>query len=108
MKQYSVKITDKALGDMEAIYQYIATELQVPATALRQYNRIADAVESLATAPKRCKLFDSQPEHDMGIRQKTVDNYAVIFVVDDAIDTVTVLRVLYSASDINTRLREYR
>ena len=35
MKQYSVKITDKALADMESIYQYIATELQVPATALR-------------------------------------------------------------------------
>ena len=36
MKQYSVKITAKALDDMESIYNYIAHELQVPDTAMGQ------------------------------------------------------------------------
>jgi len=105
MNQYSVKITDKALDDMERIYHYIALELLVPDTAMGQYNRIADAIESLAHTPKRCRLFDSQPERDMGMRQRLIDNYSIIFVVDDETCTVTVLRVLYSASDINARLR---
>ena len=35
MNQYSVKITDKALADMESIYGYIAFELLVPDTAMR-------------------------------------------------------------------------
>ena len=28
MKQYTVKITDKALADMEEIYNYIAIQIQ--------------------------------------------------------------------------------
>lgn len=108
MNQYSVKITNKALADMENIYDHIAFELLVPDTAMGQYNRIADAIESLAHSPKRCRLFDSRPERDMGMRQRLVDNYTIIFVVDDASNSVTVLRVLYSASDINARLRDDR
>lgn len=46
MKQCNVKITDKALADMEAIYNYISEELLNPDAAMCQYNRIADAVAS--------------------------------------------------------------
>ena len=108
MNQYNVKITGKALEDMERIYNYIALDLLVPDTAMGQYNRIADAIESLSYTPKRCRLFDSQPERNMGMWQRLIDNYSIIFVVDDITSTVTVLRVLYSASDINARLKNNR
>lgn len=104
MKEYSVKITRRALADMDMIYDYIAQILQAPDTAAKQYDRIADGIMSLNIFPERCKLFDSQPEHDMGLRQLLVDNYSVIYVVED--DTVTALRVLYSASDICARLKD--
>ncbi len=55
MKQYTVKITDRALADMEEIYNYIATQLQAPENAMGQYNRIAEAIESLNTFPERTK-----------------------------------------------------
>lgn len=103
MKRYEVKITNKALADMEAIYNYIANQFQAPDTAVKQYDRIAEGIQSLDFFPERCKLFDSQPEHDMGLRQLLVDKYSAIYVVKE--DTVTVLRVLYSASDIISRLR---
>ena len=106
MKQYAVKITSRALGDMNAIYEYIAVQLQAPETAHKQYERIASAVESLGTLPERNPLLDVQPEHDLGLRRQLVDNYSVIYVVQD--DTVTVLRVLYSASDFVARLRDDR
>lgn len=104
MKEYSVRITHSASADMDAIYDYIAHSLLAPDTAAKQYDRIADGIMSLNIFPERCKLFDSQPERDMGFRQLLVDHYSVIYVVED--DIVTILRVLYSASDINTRLRE--
>ena len=44
MKKYVVEITDEALADMEQIYDYIASVLQVPENAMRQYNRIAYAI----------------------------------------------------------------
>lgn len=71
MKHYQVKITDKAFSDMEAVYDYIAVELQAPDTAMKQYDRIADAIESLDTFPERCKLFDPEPEHGLGMPELT-------------------------------------
>ncbi|SFL29262.1 hypothetical protein SAMN05216390_11744 [Lachnospiraceae bacterium KH1T2] len=47
MREYPVKITEKALGDMDGIYEYIAFHLQSPENAMGQYNRIADRVIGL-------------------------------------------------------------
>ena len=104
MKQYRVKITEIALADMEAIYDYIASTLQSPDTAIKQYDRIAAANESPDTFPERCKLFDSEQECSYGMRQLLVDNYSGVYVVGE--EEVTVLRVLYSSSDISNRLHE--
>lgn len=103
MKQYQIKITNKALEDMAEIYEYIADNLKVSDTAMKQYDRIADGIESLNEFPERYKLFAFQPECDLCLRQLPVWNYSAIYAVEG--DCVTVLRVLYSSSDIITRLR---
>jgi addiction module RelE/StbE family toxin len=103
MSQYKIRITDKALADMNTIYEYIAENLQSPDTALKQYDRIAEGIESLNEFPERRKLFESHSERGLGFRQLRVDSYSAIYVVDG--DCVTVLRVLYSSSDIIARLR---
>ncbi len=56
MKQYDVKISRAALSDMEQIYSYIADRLLEPDTAMGQYNRIAEAIQSLNILPERCAL----------------------------------------------------
>lgn len=77
MKQYQVKISRVALADMEQIYTYIAQRLLEPETAMRQYNRIAEAIESLAALPERCPLVDCEPERSQGLRHLLVDHYSV-------------------------------
>ncbi len=104
MKRYDVEITSCALADMEAIYAYIASDLQAPDSAMKQYDRIADGITSLSTFPERCRLFESEQERAKGMRQLLVDRYSVVYVVRET--SVVVLRVLYSASDLITRLRE--
>ncbi len=103
MKQYKVQITDKALADMEEIYNYIAIQLQAPENALGQYNRIAKAIEGLNMFPERIRLMESAQERAMGLKQLAVDNYSVFYVIED--ERVIVMRVLYSASDIEMRLK---
>lgn len=66
VKYYIVQITDKALADMEDIYEYIALRLQAPDNAIGQYNRIAEAIEGLNAFPERVRVMDSEPEHTMG------------------------------------------
>ena len=89
---------------MEDIYDYIANALQASGTAMKQYNRLADGILSLQIFPERCRLFDSEPERERGMRQLLVDHYSVIYAVRE--DIVTVLRVMYSSSDLVARLRE--
>jgi plasmid stabilization system protein ParE len=104
MKQYSVQITDKALEDMEEIYTYIAEQLQSPENAMGQYNRIAEVIQKLNVFPERVRIMGSEPEHTIGLRQLTIDNFSAFYVIED--DKVIVTRVLYSASDISKRLSE--
>jgi plasmid stabilization system protein ParE len=104
MKKYELLISDKAFMDMENIYNYIAEQLQAPETAMQQYNRIADAIEKLESLPERIRVMESEPEWSMGLRPLIVDNYTAFFVIRDL--TVTVVRVLYSSSDITKRLSE--
>ena len=54
MSQYQIRIAEKALADMTAIYEYIAENIQAPDTALKQYDRIADGIESLNEFRNRC------------------------------------------------------
>ena len=81
MKQYDVKISHAALSDMEQIYSYIADRLLEPDTAMGQYNRIAEAIQSLNILPERCALVESEPERTQGLRQMLVDNYSVFYIV---------------------------
>lgn len=104
MREYPVKITEKALSDMNGIYDYIAVNLQSPENAMGQYNRIADCVLELGFFPEKFRLVDFEPERSQGLRRMLVDNYSVFYVFKD--ETVTVTRVLYSASDIEKRLKE--
>lgn len=104
MKQYTVKITNKALSDMEDIYDYIADVLCSPATAMNQYDRISKRVLDLETIAETVKLFDTEPERTLGLRKILADNYTVVYVVRN--DVANVIRVLYSRRDILTILRE--
>ena len=103
MKQYKVRITDKALADMEEIYNYIATQLQAPENAMAQYNWIAKAIEELSMFPEKARM-ESEPERAMGLRQLVIDKYSAFYVIKDM--KVMVIRVLYSAMDIRKRLLE--
>lgn len=104
MMQYIVEITDEALADMEQLYNHIAFVLLAPENAVGQYNRIADEILKLDVFPERFRIMDSEPEHSNGIRRMVVDNYSVFYVVKE--DRVIVTDVLYSASDIEKRMKE--
>ena len=103
MEQYRVEITKEALQDMEDIYNDIAIELLSPENAIGQYNRIADEILTLDMFPQRYRIMDSEPEKQMELRRMIVDNDSVFYTIRE--DKVIVTDVLYTASDIEARLR---
>ena len=104
MKKYTVEITEEALSDMEQLYNHIAYVLLAPENAIGQYNRIADEILKLDVLPERFRIMDSEPEHSKEIRRMLIDNYSVFYVIEE--ERVIVTDVLYSASDIEERLKE--
>lgn len=106
MKEYRVEITDEALGDMEQLYSYISNVLLSPQNAMGQYNRIASEILSLAQFPERNRIIDSDFGRSMGLRRMLVDRYSVFYVVEQ--DRVVVTAVLYSASDLEARLKRLK
>lgn len=68
-----------------------------------QYNRIAKAIEELNIYSEKIRLMESEQERTMGLRQLVVDNYLVLYVIEN--ERVIVMRVLYSPSDIKVRLK---
>ena len=105
MKRYTVRITDQVVGDMEELYTYIAVQLRAPENAMRQYDRIAEAILTLEQFPERFGCFHTEPEYSMGIRRMVVDNFLVCYVIEA--DVVTVTNVLYGASDVRQRLKNH-
>lgn len=89
---------------MQQIYNYIAYVLLAPENAMGQYNRIADEILKLNVFPERFRIMDSEPEHSKEIRRMSVDNFSVFYVIRK--EKVIVTDVLYSASDIDNRLKD--
>ena len=69
-----------------------------------QYNRIADAIESLDIFLERVKLMETDKERTLGLRQMLVDSFSVFFHIMGG--RVIITNVLYSATDITERLRD--
>ena len=65
--------------------------------------QIGDEILTLDTFPQRYRIMDSEPEKQMELRRMIVDNYSVFYTI--RADKVIVTDVLYTASDIEVRLR---
>ena len=100
--KYIVDITDAALADMDAIYDYIRVAFRAPDTAAALYDRIADEILSLEEMPLRYGVPQFEPCISAQLHRMLVDNYSVFYLVRG--ETVIVTDVLYSASDLEMRL----
>ena len=100
MKTWHVDITDSAEKDIDGIHTYIAEKLIEPVTAWNQVERIYDGIFTLDKMPERCPLLQEEPWRAMGLRKLTVDNYLVIFELQESVDIVSIIAVVYSKRDL--------
>ena len=104
---YTIKITDQADNDIRNIYEYIAYELQSPENASGQLDRIEKCIMSLDDMPERYRFYDREPWKSRGLHIVPVDNYCVLYIVDNDDRTVSIMRVMYGGRDIDVQLDKY-
>ena len=104
---YKIKITDQADNDIRNIYEYIAYELPSPENANRQLNRIEKCIMSLYDMPERHRFYDSEPWKSRRLHIVPIDNYCILYIVDNDDTTVSIMRVMYLGRDIDVQLNKY-
>lgn len=97
--EYSVKITDQAIEQLQEITYYIAYNLQAPDSAHRILDTLEDAIASLARMPSRIALTNEEPWRCYGIHKMAVENFLVYFWIDEASMRVQVTAVIYGRRD---------
>ena len=104
--KYQVFTTEKAEEDLNSIADYLIYKLLAGEIALKQIDRIEQAVMSLEEMPERYHIYDKEPWKERGIRVMGVDNYLVFYIIDNDNKTVTVIRIMYGKRDIESQLSQ--
>jgi len=101
---YDVKLTGQARHDMRAIYEYIADTLMEPAVAEKQLTHIEGAVYSLEQMPERFRRYEKEPWRSRNLRVMPVDNYVVLYTVDNKNRIAMVIRIMYGKRNMEKEL----
>ena len=97
--KYNILYYPLARSDIEGIGDYIANTLFAPRAAAELLGKIRRAIEILQDFPLSGATIEPQEGLTLPYRWLKVENYMIFYTVDKTKQTVTVMRILYGASD---------
>ena len=100
MDKYEVMLYPKAFRDIDDIYAYIALEKLSQENAKGRTDRIWDTLRTLEQMPEAHQERLVGRYAGKGYRQLIIDNYLVIYKIDNASKKVFVLTVQYQGRNI--------
>ncbi len=100
MDKYEVMLYPRAYHDIDEIYAYIAFDKLAPENAKKQSDRIWEAIESLEHMPQSHQDRLEGKYAGKGYKQFVIDNYLVIFKIDEKTKIVYVITVVYQGRNI--------
>ena len=100
MNKYEVKVNSKAICELDDIYKYIANEKLEPENARGQIERIKKAILNLCIFPYAHQERKEGIYAGKGYRQLLIDNYIVIFRIDESQKIVYVITIQYQGRNI--------
>lgn len=100
MDKYKVKINPRAIRDLDSIYEYIAKEKSAPENAKGQVDRIKKAILNFDIFPQSHQERNEGRYAGKGYRQLLIDNYIVLFRVDEGTKTVYVVTIQYQGRNL--------
>ena len=95
MDKYKVKISPRAIRELDSIYAYIANDKLAPENARGQVERIKRAILTLEKLPQSHQERSEGRYAEKGYRQLLMDHYIAIFRIDEVGKTVYVITIQY-------------
>ena len=102
MRQYQIRITELAEGDLENAVDYITYELRNPSVAENIVSGIRAKINSLVDFPERNELDEDELLAGLGVRKDYYRNYKIYYVIEE--DTIYIVRILHMLVDSNAWL----
>jgi len=92
---YIVKMTPKAVTDLDNIYSYISEELFAVSAAANILEGLETGIMRLKEFPFSCNYVADEFLRNKGYRKLIIDNYIVFYLIDEENKQVIIMRVLY-------------
>ncbi len=99
MDKYSVKLVSGACQNLENIYMYVATQLHAEPSALKLIDKLEEAIFSLEIMPQRGAIRRVGAYSNKGYRQLFVENFTIVYRIDEVSKQVIIVTVKYSRSE---------
>lgn len=96
--KYSVKVLPKAYRDIDNIYAYIASQIKEDAAAKRLVDKFESEVLGLSMLPYRGSERKVGVYAGKGYRQLFINNFTVIYRINESCKEVIIVTVRYSPS----------
>ena len=96
---YDLRITKLAEHDLDGIVKYIAEELANPTAAKVLLDKLETSYQFLANNPQMYPVCYDEHLKKKGYRKVLINNYLLIFKVDEIANRVDLLRFFYGAQD---------
>jgi len=99
LNKYHVKLLSAAYRNIDSIYAYIAMELNAKPSATNLIDKLEEAILSLEVVPQRGARRRVGAYADRGYRQLFVNNFTIVYRIDELKKEVIVATVRYSRSE---------
>lgn len=96
--RYSVKVLPRAYRDIDNIYEYISKQIKEDAAAKKLIDKFESEILGLSILPYRGAERKVGAYAEKGYRQLFVNNFTVIYRVNESCNEVTIVTVRYSPS----------
>lgn len=104
--RYAVDISARAKSDLQDICDYIAFELLATENAVGQLDRLEKSIMGLESMPLRFREYEYEPWKSRGLHIMPVDNFVVLYILNEETAVVTIIRVMYGGRNIDKQLSE--
>ena len=103
-EQYKIIFTNESMKDMENISNYISEILYAPNSAKKLMQKVHNSIDNLRYMPKVYRVIKSYPRLQMEHRRIVINDYVIIYTVNEKEKVVYIINMYYGRSNYFTRI----
>lgn len=97
--KYKISFTKDSIFEMDNIYDYITENLYNIQAAKNLMQKVENSIYTLKNMPRKYMIVKKVDELDLEYRRIVVDNFIIIYTINEYIKTVYIVHIYYSGSN---------